>query len=95
MGFALRAAQCGRKHPDTKPLQGFKGAGVLEVVTDHNGYTFRSVYAVRLATAVYVLHVFQKKSRRGISTDRTDIQLILQRLKRAEEHHATLTGPSR
>ncbi len=95
MGFALRAAQCGRKHPDAKPLRGFKGAGVLEVLVDYDGDTFRGVYTVRLATAVYVLHAFQKKSRHGIATDRADIQLIMKRLKQAEEHHATITRSSR
>jgi len=95
MGFALRAAQFGRKHADAKPLRGFKGARVLEVVVDHDGDTFRSVYTVRFANAIYVLHAFQKKSRHGIATDRTDMQLIAQRLKRAEEHHATITRQSR
>ena len=68
---------------------------MLEVVMDHHGDTFRAVYTVRLATAVYVLHVFQKKSRHGIATDRADIQLIMKRLKQAEEHHATITRSSR
>ena len=58
IGYALWFAQMGEKHPSAKPLRGFKGAGVLEVVEDHAGDTFRAVYTVRFARAVYVLHVF-------------------------------------
>lgn len=68
IGYALYLAQCGEKHPSAKPLKGFKGAGVLEVVEDFDGDTYRSVYAVKLAGVVYVLHAFQKKSKRGIAT---------------------------
>ena len=60
-GFALRQAQGGDKHIDAKPLKGFAGAGVLEIVADHDGDTFRAVYTVRFAEIVYVLHAFQKK----------------------------------
>src|ERR1700740_336976 len=67
-GFALYLAQCGGKHPDAKPLKGFSGAGVLEIVEDFSGDTYRAVYTVRFADAVYVLHVFQKKSKKGIAT---------------------------
>lgn len=66
IGFALYEAQKGNKHPNAKPLHGFGGAGVLEVVEDHDGDTFRAVYTVRLAGRVYVLHAFQKKSKSGI-----------------------------
>lgn len=68
MGYALYLAQCGEKHPLAKPLKGFKGAGVLEVIEDFNGDTYRAVYTVKLAGVVYVLHVFQKKSKQGIAT---------------------------
>lgn len=87
MGFALHLAQTGLKHPDAKPLKGFKGAGVLEVVEDHDGDTYRAVYTVRLAGAVYVLHAFQKKSKKGIATPKADIDLVKARLRRAEEDH--------
>jgi len=84
-GFALYLAQSGGKHPDAKPLRGFHGAGVLEVVEDHDGDTFRAVYTVRFADAVYVLHVFQKKSKRGIATPAKEIETIKARLKVAED----------
>src|SRR5579872_4531924 len=63
VGFALRAAQRGGKHPDAKPLSGFGGAGVLEVVSNFDGNTFRAVYTVKFKGVVYVLHAFQKKSK--------------------------------
>lgn len=83
-GFALHLAQWGDRHPDAKPLKGFKGASVLEVVEDYDGDTFRAVYTVRFRKAVFVLHVFQKKSRRGIATPKPDMDLVKQRLKLAE-----------
>jgi len=86
-GFALRMAQRGSKHEDAKPLKGFGGAGVLEVVANDDGDTFRAVYTVRLAGRVYVLDVFQKKSKKGIATPRPDIDRIKVRLKRAEQEH--------
>jgi len=88
IGFALYVAQQGGKHPDAKPLRGFSGAGVLEIVEDHRGDTYRAVYTVRLAGRVYVLHAFQKKSKAGIQTPKAEINLIKSRLKRAEEEHA-------
>ncbi len=88
MGYALYLAQCGEKHPLAKPLKGFKGAGVLEVIEDFNGDTYRAVYTVKLAGVVYVLHVFQKKSKQGIATPKQDIELIETRLKRAKEHYS-------
>jgi phage-related protein len=88
MGFALYLAQVGGKHVNSKPLRGFGGADVLEVVDDFDGSTFRTVYAARLAGAVYVLHAFQKKSRRGIETPRQVIELIRARLRIAQEHAA-------
>jgi phage-related protein len=91
VGYALYLAQAGAKHQDAKPLAGFGGAGVLEVVEDHDGDTYRAVYTVRLAGAVYVLHVFQKKSRHGIATPTHEIDLIRARLKQAEQLHARKT----
>jgi len=88
MGFALHLAQSGAKHADAKPLRGFKGAGVLEVMEEHNGNAFRAVYTVRFADSVYVLHAFQTKSKKGIATPRSEIDLVKERLKRAEQDHA-------
>lgn len=95
VGYALYLAQAGSKHPDAKPLKGFKGAGVLEVVEDFNGDTYRAVYTVKFAGSVYVLHVFQKKSKQGIATPKQDIDLIKERLKRAQEHYAELPSKSK
>lgn len=83
-GYALYAAQLGETTPDTKPLKGFGGAGVLEVVEDYRGNTYRAVYTVRFADKVYVLQVFQKKSKHGIETPKQDLDLIKERLKLAE-----------
>lgn len=88
MGFAFHLAQTGAKHPDAKPMKGFKGAGVLEVVEDHDGETYRGVYTVRFAGAVFVLHAFQKKSKKGIATPKAELDLVRERLKRAEESYA-------
>lgn len=85
VGHALRQAQRGNKHPAAKPLKGFKGAGVLEVVTDSDGDTYRAVYSVRIGRKIYVLHAFKKKSNKGIRTPRKDIELIISRYRRAEE----------
>src|SRR5437667_8855346 len=68
IGYALQFAQTGLKHPSTKPLKGFGGAGVLEIVENHDRSAYRLVYTVRFADAVYVLHAFQKKSHEGIRT---------------------------
>lgn len=87
IGFALYVAQQGGKHAHAKPLRGFAGAGVLEVVADHNGDTYRAVYTVRFAGRVYVLHAFQKKSKTGMKTPKADINLINSRLKRAQDEH--------
>ena len=84
IGFALRTAQKGGKHSDAKPLKGFKGAGVLEVVSDFDGNSFRAVYTVRIKGVVCVLHAFQKKSKKGISTPKTEIDKIKRRFKEAE-----------
>src|ERR1700675_3069988 len=82
MGYALGLAQLGAKHPNAKPWKG-EGAGVLEIVEVHRGDTSRAVYTVRFADVVYVLHAFQKKSKRGIKTPQTDVNLITERPKRA------------
>jgi phage-related protein len=87
MGFALHFAQAGGRHPDAKPLKGFAGAGVLEVVEERAGDAFRGVYTVRFAGAVYVLHAFQKKSKRGIKTPKREVELVRERLKRAGDHY--------
>lgn len=84
MGFALYRAQQGAKHVSAKVLKGFGGAGVLEVVEDQDGSTYRAVYTVKFASAVYVLHAFQKKSVRGIRTAQHDMDLIAERLKAAK-----------
>lgn len=91
-GYARHLAQTGGKHVQAKPLKGFSGAGVLEVVEDHQGDTYRAVYTVRYAAAVYVLHCFQKKSTRGIATPKPDMDLITFRLKAVaalEKDHQT------
>jgi phage-related protein len=87
IGLALRTAQKGGKHPDAKPLKGFKGAGVLEIISDFDGNTFRAVYTVRLRGIIYVLHAFQKKSRKGIKTPLNEMEKIKSRLKDAEVLH--------
>jgi phage-related protein len=85
MGYALYVAQRGGKHQDAKVLSGFGGAGVVEVIKDQRGDTFRAVYTLRYAGSVYVLHVFQKKSKTGRGTPRRDVELIKQRLREAEQ----------
>jgi phage-related protein len=85
MGYALYVAQRGGRHRDSKALSGFGGAGVVEVIRGFRGDTFRAVYTVRFAGAVYVLHAFQKKSKTGRETPRRDIELIQQRLREAEQ----------
>jgi len=87
IGHALYAAQQGETDPAAKPLRGFGGGSVLEIVADHRGDTWRAIYTVRYEEAVYVLHTFQKKSKRGIATTKKDIDLIHQRLAEAERMH--------
>lgn len=88
VGYALYIAQRGAKHADAKPLKGFGGAGILEIVEDHAGDTYRAVYTVRFADRIYVLHAFQKKSKTGVATPKREIELIKSRVKRVEEEHA-------
>lgn len=85
-GFALSLAQAGDKHDAAKVLKGFGGAGVLEVVENDVGGTYRAVYTVKFAEAVFVLHCFQKKSKRGIATPKEDMDIINARLKIAEAY---------
>jgi phage-related protein len=87
VGQALYAAQAGEIDPAAKPLRGFGGGSVLEIVTSHRGDTWRSVYTVRFADAVYVLHAFQKKSKKGIATPKPELDLIRQRLAEAERDY--------
>jgi phage-related protein len=87
VGQALFAAQVGDKHDDAKPMKGFKGAGVVEIVEDHDGDTYRAVYTVKLKAVVYALHAFKKKSKKGIKTPKPELDIIKQRLKSAQEHH--------
>lgn len=85
-GYALYLAQNGLKHQQAKPLKGFGSAGVLEVLEDFDGSTYRAVYTVRFSDGVYVLHCFQKKSRKGIETSKHDKDMIEARLKLARQH---------
>ena len=86
IGNALSVAQFGGKHPAAKPWKG-AGPGVLEIVEDEAGNTYRAVYTIRFAEAVYVLHAFQKKSPRGIKTARRDVELVSERLKQARKDY--------
>jgi phage-related protein len=85
VGYALSEAQMGRKADYSKPMTGL-GSGVFEIVADHDGDTYRSVYAVKLGEEIYVLHSFQKKSTIGIKTPKPDLDLIKARLSRVKQH---------
>ena len=87
VGYAIYLAQIGGKHQSAKPLKGL-GSGVLEVVSDHRGDTFRAVYTVRFQDRVYVLHAFQKTSKKAIATPQPDMALVTRRLARAAALHA-------
>ena len=84
-GYALYVAQAGKRHAKAKALHGFGSAGILEIIEDWRGNTYRAVYTVRFSAAVFVLHVFQKKAKHGIATPRQDMELIRERLKVAEQ----------
>jgi phage-related protein len=86
-GYALYSAQNGGKHPAAKPLKGFRGAGVLEIVENYSNNSYRIVYTTKFESVIYVLHAFQKKSKSGIATPKKDIDLIHDRLKTASEHY--------
>ncbi|MBE9047688.1 type II toxin-antitoxin system RelE/ParE family toxin [Pleurocapsales cyanobacterium LEGE 10410] len=92
VGFALFQAQLGSKHINTKPLKGFGGAGVLEIVERFDGNTYRAVYTVKFAGIIYVLHAFQKKSKKGISTPKQDLDLIKKRLQQARDDYQQLSN---
>jgi len=94
LGFALRQAQQGKKSDSAKPLKVFTGSGVLEIISNFDGDTFRLVYTVRFKYKVYVLHIFQKKSKRGISTSKQHMNLIDKRLKKAESLYREEFGDS-
>jgi len=94
LGVALSVAQFGGKHPKAKPWKG-EGPGVLEIVEDHRGDTYRAIYTVRLKGAIYVLHAFQKKSPRGIKTPKTDIELVAQRLREATRDYEVRYGTAK
>ncbi|HEX5279690.1 MAG TPA: type II toxin-antitoxin system RelE/ParE family toxin [Micropepsaceae bacterium] len=94
MGYALYLAQTGRRHVSAKPMKGFGGAGVVELVEDDRHGTYRAVYTVKFDSAVYVLHAFQKKSRKGIKTPREEIDIVQRRLKLAEADHKARTKGS-
>jgi len=87
IGYALHEAQLGDEPLDAKALKGFGGRSVLEIVKDFDTDTYRAVYTVRFAQALYVLHVFQKKSRKGAETPKHIIDLVKQRLREAESHY--------
>jgi phage-related protein len=87
MGYALYVAQQGELDPDAKPLKGFGGAQVIEIVNRFSGNAYRAVYTVRFADALYVLHAFQKKSTKGVATPKPDMDLIRARLRDAERFH--------
>ena len=87
VGSALWGAQLGLKALYVKPLKGFGGTSVLQIVDDFDGDTYRAVYTVRFARAVYVLHAFRKKSRRGIATPKAELDLVVRRLRRAKEDY--------
>jgi phage-related protein len=91
MGFELFLAQT-RQHPPSAKLQKGFGSGTVELVEDHDGDTYRAVYTVRFSEAVYVLHSFKKKSKKGIKTPQSDIGLIKRRLRDAEQDHARRFG---
>jgi phage-related protein len=87
-GYALYLAQTGDKHASTKPLRGYPGAGVLEVVRRHDASAYRAIYTVRFEEAVYVLHIFQKKSKSGIGTPEAEMRVVDARWKEAQRRHA-------
>lgn len=87
IGYALYAAQRGEEYDSVKPLTGFGGRSVLEIVAPYAGDTYRAVYTVRFRDAIYVLHAFKKKAKKGRATPQHDIDLIRKRLADAERHH--------
>ena len=92
IGYALYVAQIGDIHPSARPLKGFGGAGVLEVVKESSGGTFRAVYTVRFDDALHVLHVFQKKSKHGVTTPARELKIVRSRLSLVEANHKARRG---
>lgn len=92
IGYALHVAQEGGLHSSAKPLRGFGGASVLEIVANCEGNTYRGVYTVKFGEAIYVLHVFMKKSKTGRKTPKSEIDLVEGRLKAAKEHYEQTYG---
>ena len=87
IGQALFTAQAGETDPSAKPMKGFGRGTVVEISAHHDGDTWRAVYTVRFVEAVYVLHVFQKKSKKGIATPKKELDLIRARLAEAQRIH--------
>lgn len=94
IGHALYAAQQGETDPAAKPLKGFKGSSVMEIVDRYDTDTYRAVYTTRFLDVIYVLHAFQKKSKRGVATPQKDIELVRQRLTAAQRHYQERKGRS-
>ncbi len=94
IGHALYAAQQGETDPAAKPLKGFKGSSVMEIVDRYDTDTYRAVYTARFLDVIYVLHAFQKKSKRGVATPQKDIELVRQRLTAAQRHYQERKGRS-
>jgi phage-related protein len=87
VGQALYAAQCGEEYPSVKALKGFGGRNVLEIIASYERDAFRAVYTLRFDDAIYVLHAFQKKAKKGIATPRKEIEIVKQRLAAAERNY--------
>ena len=94
IGQALYTAQQGETDPAARPLKGFGGIRVMEIVDRHDTDTYRAVYTAQFAGTIYVLHVFQKKSKRGIATPRKDVELVRQRLAAAQRHDKERQSPA-
>ncbi len=92
MGYALFQVQNGAKPVSAKPLKGFGGSGVLEIIENFDGSTYRAVYTIKFLQCIYVLHCFQKKSKHGIATPQKEIELVRQRFKMATEHYRSNYG---
>lgn len=92
IGYSLMLVQQGEKPDNAKPLKGFAGAGVLEVIEDFDSDTYRAIYTVRFKKAIYVLCAFKKKSKEGIKTPKKDMDLIKHRLDCAAEHYKSKYG---
>ena len=92
MGYALYLAQVGKKAETAKPMKGFKGTTVMEIVDDYEGNAWRAIYTIHFSDVIYVLHAFQKKSKKGVNTPKTEIDLIKRRLKYAKEHYERHQG---